>query len=279
VDIYLEPVLPPPRLVVFGAAPVARALSRLGKAMGYAVDVVDPEAERTAFPEADRVLAELPCDPVEVQGGGQGQGKGQGGDSPSARDAASAAPAVEAGGRGASSPDRRRGNSAEGRGAIRTVYAVVATMGRNDEEAILSALALEPAYLGVIASRKRFGEMSAMLAQRGASAEALRGARNPAGLDIGAKAPEEIALSVLAEIVKVRRAAEAARDAPSATAAAATGDVAIDPICGMTVVVATAKHRAEHAGRTWYFCNARCREKFLATPERWAAEAQAEARQ
>src|SRR5918911_631650 len=57
VDIYLEPVLPPPRLVVFGAAPAARALCRLGKAMGYAVEGVDPDARRDGFPEADRVLA------------------------------------------------------------------------------------------------------------------------------------------------------------------------------------------------------------------------------
>jgi xanthine dehydrogenase accessory factor len=96
--------------------------------------------------------------------------------------------------------------------------------------------------------------------------------RNPAGLDLGAKLPEEIALSVLAEIVQVRRAAEARPDhhAPPAPAAEET---ALDPVCGMTVVIARARHVAEHAGRTWYFCNARCRERFLATPERWAAGA------
>jgi YHS domain-containing protein len=89
--------------------------------------------------------------------------------------------------------------------------------------------------------------------------------------------PEEVALSVLAEIVQLRRAAQRAQPAAGAAAAArAAGEpVAIDPICGMTVVVARARHVAEHAGRTWYFCNPRCREKFLATPERWAGAAEA----
>ena len=50
----------------------------------------------------------------------------------------------------------------------------------------------------------------------------------------------------------------------------------IDPVCGMTVEVATARHVAEHGGRTWYFCNPRCREKFLATPERFQAVAAGE---
>ena len=100
---------------------------------------------------------------------------------------------------------------------------------------------------------------------------ALARVRNPAGLDLGAKLPEEIALSVLAEVVQVTRAA-AAR-APERAAPAAAEETALDPICGMTVVVARARHTAEHAGRTWYFCNPRCREKFLATPERWATPA------
>src|SRR5919201_1246931 len=69
VEIYLEPVLPAPRLVVFGAAPTARALCRLGKAMGYGVDVVDPDIEPASFPEADRVLARPPLDPLTASRG------------------------------------------------------------------------------------------------------------------------------------------------------------------------------------------------------------------
>jgi xanthine dehydrogenase accessory factor len=223
VDIYLEPVRPAPRLLVFGLAPTAQALCALGKAMGWAVDAIDPGAERAAFSAADRVLAELPADDPST--------------SPRARPA--------------------------------DVYAVVSTMGQRDEEALLAASALEPAYLGVVASRRRFAEIREVLAARGVKPSALERIRNPAGLDLGAKLPEEIALSILAEIVQLRRAAEArATAAPPAQPAEAT---ALDPICGMTVIVAGARHTAEYAGRTWYFCNARCRERFLATPERFAA--------
>ncbi len=216
VDIYLEPVLPPPRVLVFGLAPVAKALCRLAKAMGWAVDAIDPEADRAAFPEADRVLARP--EPAE----------------------------------------RPRAD----------LFAVVSTMGQRDEEAILAALALDPAYLGVVASRKRFAQIRETLKAR-APAPALARVKNPAGLDIGAKTPEEIALSVLAEIVGLRRSA-VEREAREDEARSRAGS-AVDPICGMAVVIAGARHTTEHAGRTFYFCNARCRERFLAAPERWVA--------
>ncbi len=222
VDIYLEPVLPPPRLLLFGPSPVARSLAQLGKAMGYLVDVVDPAADRSAVPEADRVLA------------------------------------------GPSAPELRA------LAAATALYALVATMGESDEESTAAALALRPAYLGVVASRKRFGLLREALLARGVTAEALDRIRNPAGLDIGARLPEEVALSVLAEMVQLRRAQrqEAAREAEAAAPEPGEG---LDPVCGMTVEVATARHQAVHQGRTWYFCNPRCREKFLASPERYLA--------
>ena len=228
VDIYLEPVRPAPRLLVFGLAPTARALSTVGKVMGWAVDVVDPDAEEADFPAADRVLVELAPDDPHT------------------------APRLRAS----------------------ELYAVVTTMGQRDDDALVAALPLEPAYLGVVASRKRFAEIRETVLARGARAEALQRVRNPAGLDLGAQLPEEIALSIAAEIVQLTHAARR-QTAPAPAARAAEEGTAIDPICGMTVVIARAKHVAEHAGRTWYFCNARCREKFLAAPERFTAPAEA----
>lgn len=152
-------------------------------------------------------------------------------------------------------------------------FVVVATMGENDEEAILSALAARPAYLAVVASRKRFGQLRETLAARGIAQQALDSIRSPAGLDIGARQPEEVALSILAEIVQLRRArAEAPPAEPERQDAESD---AIDPVCGMTVIVATARHRAEHGGRDFYFCNPRCREKFLADPQRYLETAAA----
>jgi xanthine dehydrogenase accessory factor len=223
VDIYLEPVLPAPRLLLFGVSPTAQALARLGKVMGFAVDVVDPDVDRASFPDADRLVRELRVEDV------------------------------------AGRPASQKGR----------LFAVVATLGQHDEEATLTALGAEPAYLGVVASRKRFAQIRETLAARGASATALDSITNPAGIDIGARAPEEIALSILAEIVSVRRAATERAVAVSPPAAPAPA--ALDPVCGMAVAVETARHRAEHAGRTYYFCCGGCRERFLTAPDRYGA--------
>ena len=92
--------------------------------------------------------------------------------------------------------------------------------------------------------------------------------RYHAGLrhDLAACGPEEVALSILAEIVKERRTPRALPVAPATVSA---GE-AIDVICGMSVNVATARHRTQHGGREYLFCCAGCREKFLAAPERYA---------
>jgi xanthine dehydrogenase accessory factor len=221
VDIYLEPVLPAPRLLVFGISPTAQALVRLAKNMGYTVDVVDPDAERAGFPDADRILTTLSSDEFAAR------------------------------------PVSQRGR----------LFAVVATLGQHDEESTLTALGIEPAYLGVVASRKRFAQIRETLVARGASPHALDAIANPAGIDIGARAPEEVALSILAEIVRVRHA-QGEQRATDTTGAPPVHEER-DPVCGMTVEIAAARHRAEHAGRTYYFCCGGCRERFMAAPDRY----------
>ncbi len=155
----------------------------------------------------------------------------------------------------------------------RPLFAVVATMGEDDEGAIRQALSLGPAYLGVVASARRFAQVRETLLGVGVSEEALAAIRCPAGLSIGARTPEEIAIAVLAEVVERRQSLRPEALAPVAEAPVAASE-AIDPICGMTVEIAKARHTAEHAGRTWYFCCGGCRERFLAAPEKYlAAEA------
>jgi xanthine dehydrogenase accessory factor len=235
VDIYIEPVLPAPRLVVFGLSPVAQALVRLAKAMGYAADAVDPDADRAAFPDADRVLTTLDL--------------GQLRQPPAARGA--------------------------------TFFAVVATMGQRDDEAVRLALELGSRYIGLIASRRRFEALRGALLAHGVTLDDLGRVHCPAGLDLGAHTPEEIALSVVAEIVRLHRTApvamapaEAAAAAPAAALSApAVASTTRDPVCGMTVTIATAKHRADLDGHTYYFCCGGCRERFLAAPERFTAAA------
>ncbi len=186
VEIYVEPVLPVPRLVLFGSTPAARALARIGEAMGY-----------------------------RVEGGAEA--------------------------------------------SIEGAHVLVATMGDDDVEVLESVLAREPAYVGVIASRKRFEQVRETLLGRGVPRAALERVAAPAGLDIGARTPEEIALSVMAQIVERRRRAMP----PHATAENIPAE-AVDPICGMTVAVAGARHTAQVKGATYYFCCAGCRTRFLA---------------
>src|SRR5207344_2697287 len=122
----------------------------------------------------------------------------------------------------------------------RGAHVLVATMGDDDAEVLQSVLAGEPAYVGVIASRKRFEQLRAALAARGVKREALDRVAAPAGLDIGARTPEEIALSVMAQIVERRR-----RAVPQQTAPKNIPEEALDPICGMKVTIAGARHTAE----------------------------------
>jgi xanthine dehydrogenase accessory factor len=222
VDIYIEPQLPAPRLVVIGLSPVAQALSRIARAMGYSVDAVDPGADRAAFPEADRVFTSL--------------------DEPSLRQRPAAAGA--------------------------TLSAVIATMGDDDEAAVRAALALEPAYLGLVASRRRFAAIRETLLAAGLPAAALDRVKSPAGLDIGAHAPAEIAVSIMAEIVQ---RVHATSDAPRTRSLPVSAGEARDPVCGMMVAVATARHTTSNAGRTYYFCGAGCRDRFLGSPESYPA--------
>jgi xanthine dehydrogenase accessory factor len=151
-------------------------------------------------------------------------------------------------------------------------------MGESDEDAVQAALSTDPVYLGVVASGKRFAQIRDSLVARGIPAAALARIKNPAGLDIGAETPEEIAASIVAEIVQVRRREAREPAAAPAILPTAAPRKEIDPVCGMAVDVASAKHRADAGGRSWYFCCAGCREKFLAAPAKFGAAASAEAR-
>jgi len=190
VEIYVEPVLPAPRLVLFGATPSVEALARIGEAMGYRVE---------RGPEA----------------------------------------------------------------GIKDAHVLIATMGDEDLEVLGKVLAAEPAYVGVIASRKRFEHVRETLVACGVPRAALERVCAPAGLDIGARGPEEIALSVMAQIVQSRRSAVK----PEQDSTFVERQEAKDPICGMTVAVASARHSAEVKGAMYYFCCAGCRSKFLQKEE------------
>ena len=128
-------------------------------------------------------------------------------------------------------------------------------------------------YVGLVASRKRGAAVRALLEESGVPGVAT--IRNPAGLDLGARTPPEVALSILAEIVQARpdgaRVEAAARGDGAPAAAPPRRRRAVDPVCGMSVNIATARQTAEVDGVTYYFCCAECRAQFLKDPQAYLA--------
>jgi xanthine dehydrogenase accessory factor len=146
-------------------------------------------------------------------------------------------------------------------------FVVVATQGHYDEDALERALATPAAYVGLVASRKRADAVLGYLRDRGVPEEALARVHAPAGLDLGRIAHEEIAVAILAELVRER----AAGDLPGSEPADIPRHEEIDPVCGMTVDVASARYRSVHDGTTYYFCSAGCLKRFEEEPARFAA--------
>lgn len=138
---------------------------------------------------------------------------------------------------------------------------LVATIGEYDEEALQLALESPAAYVGLIASERRFDAVVAELRARGVAPERLAALKRPKGLPGRALMPAEIAFSAMAELIEVRRQVMAL---PVEDVAAAPRAEAIDPICGMTVDVDTARYHAERDGQTSYFCSAGCLATFKA---------------
>lgn len=215
-DVFIEPNLPRPQMVVVGHETVARALARISKTMQFQVTVVDPLATRASIPEADDVVNELNLSALPL-----------GGES----------------------------------------FIVIATHGRYDEEALEQATKTSASYIALVSSPRRAGVILNHLREQGVPESAIARIKSPAGLDIGAEGAEEIALSIVAEIVRERRAGKLTKAGAETVAAPAE---AIDPICQMTVTIADARYTAEHEGRRYYFCCQHCQRTFEKEPQRYA---------
>ncbi|HSO92521.1 MAG TPA: YHS domain-containing protein, partial [Arthrobacter sp.] len=92
----------------------------------------------------------------------------------------------------------------------------------------------------------------------------------PAGLQLGARTPGEIALSILAQLIQERARSRHAAPETAAETAADAPATAVDPVCGMTVAAAESSLQLEHNGVTVYFCSPGCRAAFRKDPERYA---------
>jgi xanthine dehydrogenase accessory factor len=142
-------------------------------------------------------------------------------------------------------------------------YVVIATHGNYDEIALTKILPASPSYVGLVASPKRAQAVREYLTMQGISETEMLPLKAPAGLDIQARRGDEIALSIMAEIVERRRNAEALDWALFEEKE--VGGMAVDPICGMAVDIATAQYTYEYEGQTYYFCCASCQTAFATT--------------
>ena len=148
---------------------------------------------------------------------------------------------------------------------------VVATQGHGDEDVMERAVAARPAYLGLVASRRRGETVLGYLAERGLPKDPLDRVYVPAGLDLGNTSHEEMAVAILAELVKLR--ASGAFDPVPAAAGAGADRIelkfaeAVDPVCGMTVTADTSARPLTRGGVTYYFCCAGCRRTFEENPD------------
>ena len=141
---------------------------------------------------------------------------------------------------------------------------IVATQGHGDEEVVERAVSAFPAFVGLVASRKRGEAVLGYLADRGVPRDLLDRVHAPVGLDLGHTTHREIAVAVLAQLVRLRAAGELA---PAVGAGPAPAAEAIDPICGMTVRADASSHPVEHEGTTYYFCCVGCRDAFVRTTQ------------
>jgi xanthine dehydrogenase accessory factor len=216
--VYVEPVLPKSRILIFGRSPVAQSLAKLGKATGYAVSVVAPEASREKFPEADFIRREADRSCI--------------------------------------------GNTCAN-------YVVVATQGEQDEEALEDALRTQAGYISFVASHAKSRNVISLLADNGVPAPSLARIKAPAGLNIGTSSPEEIAVSILAEIIQAKHRFSQQVPETEIVEEMTSLQAATDPVCGMTVDVGESSCRSEYDGALYYFCCAGCKQSFDRQPGRY----------
>ena len=236
-DIYIEPVLPKPHILVFGRSPVAQTLARLGKAIGYRVSVVAPGANREQFPHVDLLRTESNLSELNL--------------------------------------NERQITS--------DTFIVVLTQGEGDEEALEQAARTSAEYVAFVASKVKAQKVAEYLREAGVPSDRVSQIHAPAGLDIHAASPEEIAVSILAEIIQLKGTRAKAVEGPKIPFAApglpvlnlpvlhapSPNNEARDPVCGMFVNVSGARYKSAHKGADVYFCCAGCKQTFDRQPEKY----------
>jgi xanthine dehydrogenase accessory factor len=138
---------------------------------------------------------------------------------------------------------------------------IVAAHGNGEERVIAEALSAGVGYVALVASPKRG---SAVRVELDVPAELAAQLHTPAGMNIGARTPAEIAISIMAEMVECQHADPVPGRPAAAPPVTVALSVATDPVCGMQVAVTDAAPRLEVGGDLVYFCCDGCRDRYAA---------------
>jgi len=215
-DIYMEPHLPQPQLLLIGDSPVIAALKQLAEVLDFTVTLIDTaDLSNIYIDERSSVL--------------------------------------------------------------------VATHGQYDEDALEQALRSPAAYVGMVGSHRRAEACRGYLRASGLTEQQIERLKAPAGLDIGAVTPQEIAASILSELVQMRRRGPFVDQEPSRfpgekhlesvqNSIVSNPETALDPVCGMIVEIGTARHRSILDGRDYYFCCPACKRLFERNPQEYLVQ-------
>lgn len=217
VDVFIEPVLPKPEIIIVGQSHVAYYLSKLTEAMELRLSCVVTNNNTGMFDHVKKCYTDF----KDIKGNDQ--------------------------------------------------YVVVCTQGEGDEQALLSALGLNFKYLSFVASRKKSNAIFKSLRRNGVTFDQLKKIKTPAGVDINAKLPEEVAVSILAEIIQNYRAEVA--DEKERTPVQLNEDMYINPVCNIPVSKSSAKHIINYEGEKVYFCCDGCKVSFEKEPEKYMVQA------
>jgi xanthine dehydrogenase accessory factor len=226
VDVYIEPVLPQPHLVVMGNSAIARSLVKLGKAINYRVTAMATDARLDSFVGVDELRTQIDLSPIKFN---------------------------------------------------QNTFLVVATQGEQDEIALKEALKEPRPYLAFVASLKKREAIYEYLRSEGILDETLATIKSPAGIDIHAKNPDEVAISILAEIINHYRTTQhtattifnTPQPLDDTETSSTPPDLYINPVCGIPVDKATAKYVLEYNQEKVYFCCDGCKIKFEEEPAKY----------
>ena len=151
---------------------------------------------------------------------------------------------------------------------LESAFVVVCTQGENDALSLEHAINLKPKYLAFVSSRKKANAIYRVLKSNDVTVDQLKTIRTPAGLDIMAKTPQEVAISILAEIIQTKRSLETKGESPVPIDLSKDLDdnIYINPVCKIPVLKDAAMHILEYKGEKVYFCCDGCKVSFEKEP-------------